>query len=154
MKKKDNISYIFIGVISFILVNLFLGSKYGIYDYLPNYHLFEMPNDPSGGDIFHEYIRWSLVLVLTVLIIFIIYSVNKNLGFELIKEIQYAIKKNNYVIFYVFLGFVIFFPLLSLLFDYINLSIGMISAKGRVFPIGHVIGFIVLMFIFYLNRNN
>tara|TARA_B100000929_G_C15210398_1_gene318977 strand:+ start:66 stop:560 length:495 start_codon:yes stop_codon:yes gene_type:complete len=158
MKKKSEISYIFIFIISFILANVFLGSKYGVYDFLPNYHLFEMPDDPSGGNIFHEFFRWNLSFIFAFLITFIITSVNKNLKFSLLKEIQNGIKKNDYSVFYIILGFTIFFPLVSLFADYINLSIGIptkdilhFKSKSEIlFPFVQWALFIILLiFIFY-----
>ena len=152
MKKQSWIIYIIIGAASFILATILLGPKYGIYDYLPTYHLFEMPNEPEGGNILYEFIRWSLWAILFAFVSFIINSINKNQGFNFIKDIKKA-KKNDYSDVFPPLVIIVVLPLLFLLLDYINLSIGTIGKSGTVLPYGQSILFIIwLIFIFYIYK--
>ena len=150
MKQQSTIFYLLIGAVSYILSNIFIGPKYGIYDYFPSYYLFEMPNDAVKGNLYYEFSRWFLFCVISVIISFIINSTNKKQGFNFIKEI----KKKNYIFVYSFLIMSLGLPLLTLLMDYISLSIGTIGKGGRIFPYGYVIFLpFWLYFLFYIYKN-
>jgi hypothetical protein len=125
MKKKSEPSYILIFVASFILASLLLSKKYGVYHYLPSQRLFYIPGEPSAGNLFYEFFRWNLSFLIGFLICYLISKISKNFKFSIL-DIQNNIKKRKNKIFvFIVLGLVLFFPLLSLLLDYIDLSIGM-----------------------------
>ena len=140
MKKNSPIIYIIIGVVTLFISVYSIGPKGNFYDYFPKYYLFEMPSDPSGGNILYISFVWSSFLIIFLLLNLLVNSVNKNQGINFIKEIKKA-KKNKDLgpTFAVALFVVLALPLLVTLFDYINLSIGIpykdfFGKSERMFP--------------------
>lgn len=125
MIKKLEPSYILIFVASFIFASLLLSEKYGIYYSLPSQRLFYVPGEPSAGNLFYEIFRWNLSLLICFVICYLISKISKNFKFSIL-DIQNNLKKRkNRIFVFITLSLVLFFPLLSLLLDYIDLSIGM-----------------------------
>ena len=100
-------------ILSFLLSSLITGSKYGIYDYLPHYYLFENPYDYRDGDIFGTYF-----FVIGFLIFF--FLILSTFAF---KEIKKEIKNDPNSIFFIILipNVWVWFIILM---DYIDVSVG------------------------------
>ena len=157
MKKSSPIVYIIIGVVTFFIIRYSISTKGNFYDYLPKYYLFEMPSDPTGGDILHSSFIFSLLLFIFVLLNLLVNSVNKNQGLNFIKIIKKA-KKNKELgpIFGVVLFFVLGMPLLITLCDYINLSIGIpfkdfFGKSERMFPFAQLTLFSIWLIFVLIN---
>ena len=155
MKKNNILTNPFvIGGIAFILANVISSSKFGIYDYLPSYYLFKLPNDISSGNIIYEFFRWNLCWVFVLLISKILNSFDKNIGFNAIKELKKALKIKDDSVYYLILFFVVVFPLSILLCDYINLSLNLVISKsGNVFPVAQGVIFLIWITFAFLTRS-
>jgi hypothetical protein len=155
MKKNILFNPFIISAISFILASVISGTKFGIYNYLPSYHLFKLPNDISSGNIVYEFFRWNLFWFLIILIFKVMNSFNKKIGFDAIKELRKALKIKDHSVYYLILICSVVFPLSILLCDYINLSINFVNSKtGIVFPIAQGIVFSIWIIVFvFLQRS-
>ena len=137
MKKLHENFYIPILLVSFIFSFFLLGEKYGFYDSLPSYYLFKMPKDTYGGNIVFYFFYWSFSIILFFSILFVI-SIIFKVKIELFKTILKWIKKNTFNIFYLILPFFVG-PLFSITMSYLNLTIGIETSSGKLFPIAYVI---------------
>tara|TARA_B100000795_G_scaffold139714_1_gene104587 strand:- start:298 stop:780 length:483 start_codon:yes stop_codon:yes gene_type:complete len=136
MKKESEPSYILIFVGSFISASLLLSDRYSIYYFLPSHRLFYIPGEPSAGNVFYEFFRWNLSLLIGFLTCFLISKISKNFKFSTIDILNNIKKRKNRIFVFIILGLVLFFPLLSLLLDYIDLSIGMTyEASGQIIKV-------------------
>ncbi len=154
--KKSNIlnNPVVIMLIAYILASVISGPKFGIYDYLPKYYLFKLPNDILSGDIIFEFFFWNLCWFFVLLISKILNSFSKKIGFDAIKGLQKALKIKDNTVYYVILSFVVVIPLLFILCDYINLSLNLVVNKsGNVFPVAQGAIFLIWIASMFLLRS-
>ena len=145
MKKNSLIIPIIISFLSYFLT-LYAANTFNFFEDMSKYRLFEMPDDKYGGTVIPRSINCLIILILFFLINFVVNSINKNQGINFIKEIKKAKKEKNIkIIFIIPLIVVMGFPLVLLLFDFIDVSIGIpmkeiIPGKSdRLFPFGFLI---------------
>ncbi len=156
MKKNSPIIYIIIGVVTLFITLPSISPNGNFYDYLPNYYLFEMPSDPTGGDVLHSFFKFYSLIFIFVLLSFLVNSVNKNQGLNFIKIIKKLKKNKESGPIFVVLFFALVIPLLVTLCDYINLSIG-ISFKDfsgeseRMFPFAQLTLFSIWLIFILIN---
>ena len=152
MKKNIFYSPFVIGFISFFTAMVISGPKFGIYNYLPSYHLFKLPNDISSGNIIYEFFRWNLWFVIFILYAEILKFFNKKIEFDIIKDLKKAFKKKNNSRYLIFLPLIVL-PLGILLCDYINLSINFVNPKnGTVFPVSQGTIFLIWIIAIFFER--
>ena len=151
--KKNNIlnNPVVIMLPAYILASVISNPKFGlgIYDYLPKYYLFKLPNDILSGDIIFEFFFWNLCWFFVLLISKILNSFSKKIGFDAIKELQ-----KEGILYYGIIFFVVVLPLIFILCDYINLSLNLVVNKsGTVFPVAQGVFFLIAIAYFFLSRS-
>tara|TARA_B100001057_G_C22585815_1_gene847019 strand:+ start:64 stop:531 length:468 start_codon:yes stop_codon:yes gene_type:complete len=150
MKKKILSNPFFIGLVSIFLAYVISGPRFGIYDYLPKYYLFQLPNDTLSGNVVYTFFKWNLACLIMILYLTIIYFNKKN-ELDFFKYLKKAFELDGKLFFILALIFSTVMPSIFLLLDFINLSINWVNPKNdNIFPVTHAILFFVwIISIFY-----